>query len=446
MNLSPAQQNVAVIIFISAIMLLLVSPFAAFSQTRDELETELKKIEDQIAGYEKELTVTKTEKQTLTNKINRLKKEQEKISLQIKSTNLQIHRLGKQLVSTENSIQKTTQKLDDLRWRGAGILRAMHEQDQKSLVEILLGEHSLSVFFAHVKALEQLSENLTATIGEVRAVKGELQAQYADLETRQDETKNLLAIQTLQRQNLQSTTNEQNKLLKDTQGKEARYQATLADSKKRAQEIRSRIYELLGVSAHITFGEAVEIAQWAEKMTGVRAALLLAVLTQESNLGKNVGQCTLVDTTSGRSRSLNTGAVFNNGIHPTRDLPPFLVVANGLGRDPLATAVSCPLAGVPGYGGAMGPAQFIPSTWALYKDKIPSVTGKNPANPWDIKDAFVAAALLLKDNGATSSRSDAEWRAAMLYFSGSTNTKFRFYGDNVIALANRYAEDIKALG
>ena len=94
----------------------------------------------------------------------------------------------------------------------------------------------------------------------------------------------------------------------------------------------------------------------------------------------------------------------------------------------------------------MGPAQFIPSTWILYKDRISALTGKTPSNPWDIRDAFIAASLLLKDNGASAKTPDAEWKAAMLYFSGSTNPRFRFYGDSVAAMATKYEEDIKALG
>ncbi|MBI5733811.1 MAG: hypothetical protein HY973_02615, partial [Candidatus Kerfeldbacteria bacterium] len=38
-----------------------------------------------------------------------------------------------------------------------------------------------------------------------------------------------------------------------------------------------------------------------------------------------------------------------------------------------------------------------------------------------------------------------EWNAAMRYFSGSTNAKYRFYGDNVMTLADGYQDDIDQL-
>jgi len=33
----------------------------------------------------------------------------------------------------------------------------------------------------------------------------------------------------------------------------------------------------------------------------------------------------------------------------------------------------------------------------------------------------------------------------MIYFSGSTNTRYRFYGDSVLAIADRYERDISYL-
>ena len=134
---------------------------------------------------------------------------------------------------------------------------------------------------------------------------------------------------------------------------------------------------------------------------------------------------------------------------PDRDQEPFIAITKELGRDPDITPVSCPMRDKKGkrvgWGGAMGPAQFIPSTWMGYKAKVSTITGKSPADPWDIRDAFMAAALLLKNNGADSTK-DGQWKAAMRYFSGGTNTKYRFYGDNVLTLTAKYEQDIKDLG
>lgn len=214
----------------------------------------------------------------------------------------------------------------------------------------------------------------------------------------------------------------------------------MQDSKKQAAQIRSRIYELLGVGKQITFGQAVEIAKATSKQTGVSPAFLLAILTQESNLGKNVGTCNRPGDPPEKGWKII--------MKPTRDHEPFVTITTELGRDPDVTPVSCPMKNKDGsqlgWGGAMGPAQFIPSTWMGYKDKISAITGKTPADPWDIRDAFMGAALLLKNNGADGTR-DGEWKAAMRYFSGGTNVRYRFYGDNVMAQADKYKQDIANL-
>ena len=111
-------------------------------------------------------------------------------------------------------------------------------------------------------------------------------------------------------------------------------------------------------------------------------------------------------------------------MHPTRDVPPFLAITAELGRDPYATPVSCWITdyrkGVPyGWGGAMGPAQFIPSTWNLFAGKLKTLLGQT-ANPWAIKDSFTASGLYLAELGATAKTSTAESKAASRYYGGSS--------------------------
>ena len=91
----------------------------------------------------------------------------------------------------------------------------------------------------------------------------------------------------------------------------------------------------------------------------------------------------------------------------------------------------------------MGPAQFIPSTWTLYADAVSNITGSDPASPWRNSDAFVATALLLKDNGAASN----ELLAAARYYCG-WNVRYvctNVYGRNVVDTAARFQSDINVL-
>ena len=86
----------------------------------------------------------------------------------------------------------------------------------------------------------------------------------------------------------------------------------------------------------------------------------------------------------------------------------------------------------------MGPAQFLPSTWLLFEDRVSSLTGHNPADPWSVEDAFMASALYLADAGATAKTRDKELRAAKAYISGSPNcTKYicNFYSKEVLRIA-----------
>ena len=94
----------------------------------------------------------------------------------------------------------------------------------------------------------------------------------------------------------------------------------------------------------------------------------------------------------------------------------------------------------------MGPAQFIASTWNLYKDKVADITGKL-ANPWNINDAFLASGLLLKDNGARTSEV-REYNAAAKYYCGGNygRSECRSYANSVFRYATQYEADIKAIG
>ncbi|MDD5760705.1 MAG: hypothetical protein PHF45_01475 [Candidatus Pacebacteria bacterium] len=413
---------------------------ALYDEERANLQKELEEVEKEIAEYEKLVATTQQEKAALQRKINELKNKAEKINLQIKSTNLNLQSLEVRIDDTTAAIIQTTDKINSTKNNLANLLQTFSQLNQTSSLEILLGSKTISEFFDYSNALYSIQEKILENIEELEELKITLNNQSQELTSSKEETQKLLAMQMLQRQELENTKKEQAYLLEVTQGNEAKYQQMLSASKQKATEIKNRIYQLIGVQTQVTFGEALDIANWVSSRTGVRPAFLLAILTQESNLGQNVGTCNRPGDPPFKS--------WRAVMKPDRDQGPFLQICQELGLNPDTTPVSCPMyqgGQQLGWGGAMGPAQFIPSTWMIYKDQVSQITGNKPANPWDIRDAFVAAALYLAKWGATQQTREAEWRAAMIYFSGSTNTKYRFYGDSVMAIADKYEQDISYL-
>lgn len=436
---------------------------------RSVLEQELAELEKEISQYEGNVEEARKRKKTLENEIYYLRSKIATLNLQITQTDTMIKDVSIQINDTESSIDKTAVKIEELRAVLKDVLRLIYEKDQLSPVEILLAGDQLSDFFEQVVALESLNARNQEYLENIKNLKTSLYTQKESLDDEKQDLEQLIQIQFLQKQENQRVKTDQEGLLDITKGEEEEYQKLLADRQKRASEIRARIFELVGVPEAPTFGEALELAYEVEALTGVRPAFLLAVITQESNLGKNVGQCQLSDPETGEGIRIKTGEKIDGVMAPgppfhkrRNDVEFFLAIAEELGRDPYELPVSCPInnsrmgliAGKNSWGGAMGPAQFIPATWAdkyssptkvPYSERVEEITGAGVADPWNIKHAFIASALYLTDYGAKSQNENKEWRAAMIYFSGSTNTKYRFYGDSVLRIAEQYEDDIKNL-
>ncbi|MFA5878203.1 MAG: lytic murein transglycosylase [Candidatus Staskawiczbacteria bacterium] len=381
-------------------------------------------LEKCAAFYEQEsirigedITKTEKEKKTLQNQVATLKKKVQNLEYQINQGTMVIKDLAIQIGDTQSSIVKISLQIEESKDQISSILRSMDQEDQKSQVEILL-EGDLSDFFNNLTYLQNLNSKLRELLKSTQDLKSYLEGQKIKMDDEKDQTERTVKLQTQQKKENELNKKEQETLLKLT---EAEYQKQLRDkeeAEKKTAAIKAKLFQIIGVSKAPTFGEAIEVAKSAAAIAGIRPALLLAVISQESAIGRNVGQCVLVDAQTGQGKRIKTGALVSKLMKPSRDVSPFLTITKDLGRDPYNTAVSCPLS--VGYGGAMGPAQFIPSTWRLYADKIRNVTG-SASDPWSIRDSFIAAGLYLADLGASAKTATKESNAASRYYGGSSS-------------------------
>ena len=413
------------------------------SEKRQALEAQLKDLEKQIEENQKTISTYQKQGKTLTGEINSLNAKVNQLNLQIKAVTLTLSKLGQDITNTQANINQTENNIDLHRNAISKALQTLYQADQEGTLRILLEKGKLSDFFGNLNNLTHVQDNLRVALAEILNLKQQLVTQKEELSSQKADAENLRAIQQAQAKSVASTKNQKTNLLQETKGKETVYQKILAQNKASAAQIRSRIFQLLG-GGELTFEKAYQYAKLAEGATGVRAAIVLAILNRESLLGKNVGRCSYV-----------------TAMNPTRDKPYFLTLLSQLNIDPASEVakVSCPNAHG-SYGGAMGPAQFIPSTWKLYSDKIAKVTNNNPPNPWNNADAFAATALYIKDllvssgcrnyasanKNVTSEQTLLERCAAAMYYAGGRWYTYRFwYGEPVVQQANVYESDIAIL-
>lgn len=451
-------------LIVSFAFLILLSPQTLFAVGEDtvadrraQLEKDLAALEAEISKQTVFLDEKRTERVSLERDIAILDAQIEKAKLSIRARDLSIQKLTSDIGIKSNTLSDLDSKLIRERASLANILRKTNEIDNHTLVEFILRSDNVSDFFADIDSFAAIKASLRESFVEIENTKVTTAEERTQLESRRTEEQDLRTLQVLEKQKIEAQEKERSSILSATRGQEEAYQRLITSIEKSAAEIRAELFTLRD-SAAIPFGEALTLANRASEATGVRAALILGVLKQETRLGEYLG----------------TGT-YTVDMHPTRDVPVYLKITEVLGLDPR----QMPVSKQPGYGwgGAMGPAQFIPSTWACFggfvqsasgtcapinrsyagpweydpsKDKIRQLLGKNsPGNPWDNQDAFMASALLLKDNGAAKGTYASERLAALRYFAGWGNAEkpaYAFYGDGVMEHAAFFQKQIDILG
>lgn len=421
-------------------------------EDKARLRAEYDKLQQEIAQWQSVLDQTRAKKNTLQGDVTLLNAQIKQAEAQLKQKNLDITRLAGEINAKVQRIsdldQHIARGLDSL----AKILRQQNETDTYPLAALALSADGFKDFFADASALTSISQDLKTQFEEIRTAKDQTQKEREALDERKNQELDAKYVVQVKKDQIAKSEAEKNKLLAATKEEEKSYQSVLAERQRRAEQIRNALFDLRDAQG-ISFSKALEYAGVASQKTGVRAAIILAVLSQESDLGKNIGSCYVTDLDTGDGVGKNTGTAYQKVMKAPRDTEPFKQITEVHGLIPQSTPVSCPL-GVTysasrGYGGAMGPSQFIPSTWVIFEDRLRSALGVQDPNPWEPQDAIMATALYLSDLGADGGTYTAERNAACKYYSGRACDTKRptnyTYGDSVIAKAKDFQDNIDFL-
>lgn len=402
------------------------------ASVQEEIESrnqQIQELEKQIAEYQRQIDENSAKARTLSTEISRLNAQIKKVQLEIKSIGLAIDQTNIEVKNTQEQILNAQDRIKLHKRALAGYLRAVYQVDQENLTRVILKHATLSEFFNNLKNLNDTQNNLQATIVGIKKLKTDLERKEEELSDKKEELNKLRGLQEEQKRDLDRTVANKNTLLKETKGQELRFQQLVKQTQKDLEKIREQITYLLQYG--ITVEDTIRYGQLAAIRVGIRPAFLIAILEVESGLGRNVGtgnwledmyQCYLSLKKPSRAEA-EKGAFFE--------------IVGKLGLDPNTVRVSRE----PNYGcgGALGPAQFLPTTWLAYEAEVARLTGHNPPNPWNIEDAFMAAAVKLAKSGATLQTRNAEIGAAKAYIGGKTTCSSRICNYYATTVLNKAA-------
>lgn len=424
-----------------------VSAVSCSDSIEGKSDAELNKILEQClkeeAEYNQKYSSQKVQSATIQAEVSSLQSKISAARNRISEKDKEIKKLSSEIKNKEVTIVNLNSDIEKGRTSLEQLIRKTNEIDKLTFAHVLLSSESISDFYTDFDSYSSVKKSVHDSVQEIKGVKQKTEVVKQELEVKQDQEVDAKKEIEYQKSLVEKNEKEQKTLLNISKNKEAEYQKLLQERQAQASKIRSALFNLRGAGP-IPFGDAYEYAKEAGARTGVRPAYILAILKQESNLGANVGTCN-------RPGDARTWKDIMPG--PTSgswrdDQTAFLRITKRLGISPEGQPLSCPLAWG-GWGGAMGPSQFIPVTWESYAPRIESILGVSVANPWNPRHAITATSLYVMDLGASAKTYTAEREAACKYYSGrgcsDPNVKNAFYGNAVMAHAEKIQADIDIL-
>ena len=424
-------------ITVISVLFFLICPLVLFAADTDEikrdLENQIKQKQEEIDQHQDKIQETQGKAKTLNNEISILEEQIKKIRVEMNQIDLTIQKSTLNIQEIDKQIETLEQSVDEKKKLLAEYIRVFARYDQETLLEVILKNEKFSDFFDEIKAFETIQEEIHSILEAIGQLKEILLEDKEKIKVEREEQNILKSFQMVQSRSVESIQNQKESILNKTKGEERLYQQMIQGVEKDIIYIKEQLSLL--ERYNITINEAVQYAIFASSKVGIRPAFLLGVLEAESRLGINVGTGNWKEDMYQCYRKLGYITTAE------KQKKAFLQICESLGINPDTQPVSAE----PWYGcgGAMGVGQFMPATWLAYADQVAGLTGNNPPNPWNHKDAFMASAIKLSQGGADQRTEVGERTAYGKYLGGSNYKKWMYHSvtNKVISLANNFQKE-----
>lgn len=228
------------------------------NQISEKSET-VKNLENQAEEYKDLIKELRIEEQSLENEIELLDAQIAQFDLeiqttqaQIEQTDLEINNLLLRIQIKEDGIEKQKNILKNL-------LREINNYDNETTLEILLKSSEFSELLNQVEYMNTVGEKIKDALDEFNLIKQELEEKKDDVIEKKNQLEELNNKLLIQKETVDAQKNAKETLLKETRGKEYRYQnllfnvrnqrkTILGDINKLKREMRAEIAKIAAIA------------------------------------------------------------------------------------------------------------------------------------------------------------------------------------------------------
>ncbi|EKE16120.1 MAG: hypothetical protein ACD_11C00030G0028 [uncultured bacterium] len=374
------------------------------------------KLKDSIDSIEKKLAKEQAAKATLEAELANIQNSVYSTQAQIDRARKLIKESKENISRMEEEINSMSDKIDLQKEFLRDFLQEVYYNKKQPVASLALFKGDFSRALGAFDRYLTVEEKMIQIVLEIKSTQEKIKTEQEKVAEAKENHEELLENKVVQ----------QHALLvdkADTQGDIQVKESSIRSLSQRLSTLKSQLSGFLGESFNAS--DIVDAIKFASKKTGVRKEFLMAMLDKETDLGRFTGGCT-----------------YQNTRVKIADKTEFKNICEELDYNYKKQKISC-AASWGGYGGAMGVAQFMPTTWIGYKSAISRYTGHNPPDPWNLTDGVVGMAEKLNRAGANNKKN--EHYAAKVYYCGGPGsaywkTKCEDYADTVISWSNGYDE------
>lgn len=190
--------------------------------------SDIERLEQEIAAYQKQLDQTSKEKTTLQSSVKTLDVTQKKLEKDINLTQGQIENTGYKIQATGFEIQtKQSHATESSRAIGE-MMRNLNELDQASMIEVILSNASFSEFWGRITEMGQLQGALQGHITDLKVAQVELEKKKAEQQAAKDALARYQSELDDRKKIVAANKSAKNQLLIATKSQESNYKKILA--------------------------------------------------------------------------------------------------------------------------------------------------------------------------------------------------------------------------